>query len=224
MLYVLHTVLQFTNSHCLLFQTTANARSQQQHWNQLNQLYYPTGPGHTWPPNYQRHPPRQEGGVAQPQYHGNILTLQIRIINGEQEVVPISECPLSEIGGSTVYYYCAFFFFIAVCINKSINDSFKVIRHLSALLIVHKFLAAKIVLAIPLSMCPYKVITNSIVTIVLVYICMTHIVNTGFETYVAAPWKRLVAEIIDTLLFLVLLKAYLPEADLRYYCVLYVLQ
>jgi hypothetical protein len=38
---------------------------------------------------------------------------------------------------------------------------------------------------------------------------------TGFETYVAAPWKRLVAEVIDTLLFVVLLKAYLPEADLR---------
>ena len=46
------------------------------------------------------------------------------------------------------------------------------------------------------------------------YIHMYYI-YAGFETYVAAPWKRLVAEVIDTLLFVVLLKAYLPEADLR---------
>jgi uncharacterized RDD family membrane protein YckC len=37
----------------------------------------------------------------------------------------------------------------------------------------------------------------------------------GFETYIAAAWKRFVAEVIDTFLFALLLKAYLPEADLR---------
>ena len=41
----------------------------------------------------------------------------------------------------------------------------------------------------------------------------------GFETYVAAPWKRMLAELIDTFLFVILLKAYLPEADLRCVCV-----
>ena len=39
--------------------------------------------------------------------------------------------------------------------------------------------------------------------------------HTGFETYIAAAWKRLVAEVIDIFLFALLLKAYVPEADLR---------
>lgn len=37
----------------------------------------------------------------------------------------------------------------------------------------------------------------------------------GFETCIAAAWKRLMAEIIDTVVFTLLLKAYLPDADLR---------
>jgi hypothetical protein len=101
----------------LLLQSASHQGSQNQFY-PYNPLYYPAAAGQTWPPNYQGHPPQQEGGVTQPHMHGNFLTLQIRIIN-------------------------------------------------------------------------------------------------GFETYVAAPWKRLVAEVIDTLLFVVLLKAYLPEADLR---------
>ena len=48
------------------------------------------------------------------------------------------------------------------------------------------------------------------------YLSLT--VCVGFETIIAAPWKRFIAEVIDTILFAFLLKAYLPQADLRYVC------
>ena len=50
------------------------------------------------------------------------------------------------------------------------------------------------------------------------YLSLSLCVCVGFETIIAAPWKRFIAEVIDTILFAFLLKAYLPQADLRYVC------
>ena len=56
-------------------------------------------------------------------------------------------------------------------------------------------------------------VTTSITIYVLrLYTCTSFV---GFETYIAAAWKRLMSEIIDTVVFTLLLKAYLPDADLR---------
>ena len=54
-----------------------------------------------------------------------------------------------------------------------------------------------------------------------VYCCI--LVNTiGYEAYIAPVWKRIFAELIDTVLFVFLLKVYFTDVDLR--CVIAMLR
>ena len=65
------------------------------------------------------------------------------------------------------------------------------------------------------STCNLTIIARSLVTGSLVSL-------TGYETVIAPVLKRLIAELIDIILFALLLKAYMPELDYRFACHLHV--
>ena len=52
--------------------------------------------------------------------------------------------------------------------------------------------------------------------------CCIHVNTIGYEAYIAPVWKRILAELIDTVLFVFLLKVYFTDVDLR--CVIAMLR